>query len=246
MVQGRRGCGNRNRSDGPRRAAAFRLFGVQSTRTMVTEFMVYMSHPGGADVRRQFAGTRYSLLPVGPPRCRWHRTSASLLGVPEIEGPPPCESAEGWPCLNIRERALEGLPRYQLPDIRSVVFVPQVGQFGTVLADEWSVIKAGARSSGAIVVAHGYDVSLEILGYWNKHRARILATDPIRLRDVERWIADWIAVHSTTDEQWVKRRTGKFVPHIEAYAVMSAATGSSAKAIKKVVERARGSVVARK
>jgi hypothetical protein len=185
---------------------------VRIDGAMTTEFLVHMGSPGGAAVRRQLAGTRYSLLPDGPSRCPWHRTFDGTLETASAAAPPRCESSEAWPSIEVREEALEGLPRHQLPDTRRVVFVPHVNQFGTVLRSEWSLIKQAATVAHRTLIRHAYEVSLEILRCWKKYGPRILQTvherdrriregiafvhPDLPLTDIERWLPSWVSVHA--------------------------------------------------
>jgi hypothetical protein len=123
---------------------------------MTTEVMVHIGRPGGAAVHRRFAGKYYSLLAVGPSRCLWHRTYRDTVETAACETPPRCESSEAWPYGEIRKGALKGLPRYQLPDLRTVVFVPHVRDFGVVLEGEYSLIKQAAKASHGVATGHGY------------------------------------------------------------------------------------------
>jgi hypothetical protein len=113
----------------------------------------------------------------------------------------------------MRPAALEGLPCHQLPDVRSVVFIPHVDQFGSVLPGEWRLIRQAANTWHEILVAHAYEVSLEILQYWKRHGARIMQTVHERdrriregtaidhpvppLSPLEGWLPNWISVHAS-------------------------------------------------
>jgi hypothetical protein len=183
----------------------------------MTWWMVTMSAPAGDEVRAQL-GSRYLLLPFHDFECPWHRRDLDpdeIRRYAETTGrrypPPACEELVSQWQHSVRSGALEGLPVKQLPDWRSVVFIPAVRSFGAVLEPEWRRIVAVAREARGPLLEHAYTVSLEILQRWKEVGSTMLKTIHERTRQIRRGesnqhpslsfprgdvgIPDWIFLH---------------------------------------------------
>ncbi len=184
----------------------------------MTAFMIWMSSPGGEEVRARF-GSKVSFLPTGAFECPWHRRNCDEeWRYIEMTGqrypPKPCEERLAkWQHV-LRSDAIEALLAKQLPDWRPVAFFPSGRRqgFGTLVGPEWQRIAEAAREARGPLMEHAYDVSLEILQRWKEVGAAIMEAmheDTRRARRGEvgrHWsqnfpradapISDWIFLHA--------------------------------------------------
>jgi hypothetical protein len=158
----------------------------------MTWWMVSISSPAGAEIRAQL-GARYFLLPFHDLECPWHRRNFDpdeIRRHAEATGrrypPPPCEERISRWLHAARPGALERLPVRQLPDWSSVVFIPAVRKFGSVLEHEWRQIVDLAREARGPLLEHAYTVSLEILQRWKEVGSMMMETIHERTRQIRR------------------------------------------------------------
>jgi hypothetical protein len=234
--------------------------------------MVNLSAARGKEVRAQL-GKNYYILPAGDAHCPWHRrmmTSEDARRFREKTGQNPsvsCEDRQAWWPDDIREEALRGLPRSQLPDWRQVVLVPAVARFGAVLPHEWRGICEAARASRGPLIEHAYEASLEILQRWQEigietmskldareQRISDRRTEDSPLEEIahaDTGLAGWIYRcapslyyrHKGDDAERdaFNKRMKAFRPYEMALNALAAATGYAPSSIQTILRRSRGS-----